>query len=211
MNKDETLKNAFHIVRQTHIELASLYKDFEAEILSNKEIKIISAQKGNEVGTKNSLSIQKPDYWLYPFTSRYFVEAEVERPSRWYLGISMIHYNISENTPIEPRILIGIANKKHPYAKEFEKWWLVSMFESNYGREIFEDKEANFTQVKGAKPFKLKDGTWYKVIPELRDQSIWYDVGYLYSKRLTEIRNREDVKGLSDILISKFNDVLKDG
>jgi hypothetical protein len=209
MDKDETLKNAFNLVRQTHIELASLYKDLEA-VMENAGF--ISAHSKREIGTERRLSLDSPDYWLYPFTSRFFVEVNCMRPANRYLGISMIHYNRSEDKPIIPRMLIGIAYRNQPYYKEFKDWWLVSMYESEWGKEIKEGHKNGelIANLDDGESYQFEDEEWFKIIPKLgegKGSEWWYDHGYIYSKRLTEIRNREDVKGLADTLINKYGEV----
>jgi len=200
IDKDKSLMNAFALVRETHIELAELYKDFEAEL---NKFKFVSIHNGSDVGTERSTSLNNPAYWLFPYTSRTFVKNADNSDNQWYASASMIHYNRSKDEPIIPRLLIGFVKKEIAHSNLFEYWWLVSMYESDYGRLIQNSK--------GKIVDDITDQEWFRVKPVKGDDKgseKWYDEGYIYSKKLTSLSNKNDVRELAETLNDKYNSVL---
>lgn len=194
-SKEENLKNAFAVVRQVFTELGPLINDFEAEIDGLKPL-----HTGNEIGTELSKSLNHSDRWLFKYIARYYAENLKEKKRKWYAGCSVIHFG-RNNKAIVPRFLIGVIKKVKPIKKEYHYWWLSSMYRSDVA--AIDSDEFNG---------QIDDHNWYKIKSNTtgeKESEMWYDEGYLYSVKLTDIKDKQDVTKLAKELSNKFAELKK--
>jgi len=189
MKTEENLKNAFQVVRETFIELGQLMQDFEAELDG-----LESLHTGNEIGTEISKSLKLSHNWLFRYVARYYGVTTDDSNRNWYAGASMIYF-VQNEEPIVPTLIIGVLRTSRPEQKPFPYWWVSSLYRAEEEREV-----------------SYIGNNWYKVKPvtdKIKNSEKWYDEGYYYSIKLTDIKNKQIVTKLAKELSNKFTELSK--
>ena len=195
---DESLKNAFDIVRTTFSEFGALMLDFEAE-LKELDSNLFSVHTGNGIVTDASKSLKHAESWVYPFIARYYTFGG-EEISNIYAAAGMVHKD-SNKLPIKPKFIMGVISNKSSI-KKYKSWWLSSMYSS----EI----------TKLTEKYSLEDGNenykWFNTTPNKNDghwNENWYEEGFYSVINLTEIKNRNTVEKLAKDLNKFYSHVKK--
>jgi hypothetical protein len=190
---DSPIKNAFNYILSVYKETSFLLQDLEKELVNRK----FQCINGSATGTSLSYALEKPEYWMSTFLTRFWMPKNDNSPWRGpktlYLTGSILF--AINGKAIEPLFTYGIFQAMDSPEAAYCYDWHLKVIQNEGGFFSYKREGEAFTFDK----FPLDRKPIIFECEQLTDRSYtWPKLGVIIPLSLVDIKDSEDISILAD-------------